>query len=408
MPPSETFPPSTFVPLVPVGPYGRDIAAEQRSAARAPLLHRLIWLLPFLLLVVAPTGVAGLYFGFIAAARYEAEARFVVRSPTNPGLGALSGLMRTGELGMGSGAGAENASVVEDFILSRDAMRRLVARIGLTKKLSAPGSDWRWQFPNFLVGRTDEALYRHYLRFVSIRFDSASGIITLRVEAFTPDDARDIAATLLDESERLVNRLNDRSRQDAVREAQQEVDRSRTQALVAQEGLTEFRSAETMIDPVQLSRTVMVTIGKLLLTMVETNAQIEVLERSSPQSPQIAALQNRSRALQTQIDAQKLSLAGNSTSLAPLIAQYERLVLDRDFSARALTSTLNSFEAARQEAQRQQVYLERVVSPRAPDEARYPWRILDTLGVFGLALGVFAVWRVLAKSMGLDHAGEPL
>ena len=404
MPPSETSPPSAFVPLVAVRPYGRDIAAEHRNAARVEALRRLRWLLPFLLVVALPTAVASLYFGTIAAARYEAEARFVVRTPTNQSLGSLNSILRTTDIG----AGTDDAYAVQDFILSRDAMHRLMTRIGLTAKLSAPGSDWPWQFPNFLVGRTEEALYQHYLRFVSVYYAGSSGISTLRVQAFTAEDAREIAATLLDEAELLVNRLNERAHQDAIRMAQQEVDRSRTRALAAQEGLTEFRSAETMVDPVQLSRTVMVTIGKLLQEMVETNAQIEVLGRSSPQSPQIAALKNRSRALQAQIDEQKLSLAGNNTSLAPLIAQYERLVLDRDFSARALTSTMSSFEAARQEAQRQQVYLERVVSPRAPDEARYPWRILDTLAVFGIALGVFGVWRVLAKSMGLDHAGEPL
>jgi len=410
MPPSAPSQTSAFVPLVEIRPYGRDLAAEDRSVSRARWLRRLRRLLPFLLLVALPTGLASLYFGAIAAARYEAEARFVVRDPAHQGinmsqaLGAMGGIFGGGS----TGGGSDDAYAVKDFILSRDAMHRLIERIGLTAKLSAPGSDWLWQFPNFLVGRTDEALYDHYLRFLSVQFDTETNIITLRVEAFTPEDAREIAATLIDQSEQLVNRLDGRAREDAIRVAQREVENSRARARDAQEALTKFRSLETMIDPLQLSRTVMDTIGKLLKELVEAKAQIEVLQRSSPLSPQIAALKNRAGALQAQIDQQKLSLAGNNASLAPRIAQYERLVLDRNFSEKALTLSLSSYDAARMAAQRQKIYLERVVSPRAPDEARYPWRILDTLAVLAIALGVFAVWRVLAKSMGLDDAGEPL
>ena len=46
MPPSETSPPSAFVPLVAVRPYGRDIAAEHRNATGIQALHNLRWLLP--------------------------------------------------------------------------------------------------------------------------------------------------------------------------------------------------------------------------------------------------------------------------------------------------------------------------------------------------------------------------
>ena len=63
-----------------------------------------------------------------------------------------------------------------------------------------------------------------YSRFVTVEIDSTSGVSTLQVKAYRPEDAQRIAQALLGFSEQLVNTLNERARHDALSVFQREVD----------------------------------------------------------------------------------------------------------------------------------------------------------------------------------------
>ena len=87
---------------------------------------------------------------------------------------------------------------------------------------------------------------------------------------------------------------------------------------------------------------------------------------------------------------------GGDRSLANKAAEYQRLALDREFADKQLGSALASLEQARNEAQRKQLYLERIVQPSKPDMAMEPRRIR---GVFTtLVLGLIA-WGILSMLM---------
>jgi hypothetical protein len=73
-----------------------------------------------------------------------------------------------------------------------------------------------WQFPNLFTSDSHEGLFSHYERLVSADFDSTTGVSTLKVQAFSPEDARRLTKALLDDAEALVNRLNERARRDAI------------------------------------------------------------------------------------------------------------------------------------------------------------------------------------------------
>jgi len=163
--------------------------------------------------------------------------------------------------------------------------------------------------------------------------------------------------------------------------------------MATEDTLTDFRTRETVIDPAQLSSTVLTTIGALSLQLVDTAAELDVTERASPNSPQIGPLRGRVRAFQAQIDHERATLAGSDMSLAPKIANYERLTLRRDFAERSFISAMNLMEAAQLDVLRQQEYLETVVAPGLPDKARYPYRVLWTLVTFAAGLLLFVLFR---------------
>jgi capsular polysaccharide transport system permease protein len=251
----------------------------------------LAWLF---LLVVVPTVLAGCYFGLLAPDRYVAEARFIVRKPASISSTTMAPVSPEQTLQSGD----EDAYAVRDFILSRDGMQAMLDHGGLRAAIARSGPDPVWRFPGFLNGDTDEQLYRYYQAITSVTHEASTGVTTLRMEAFDPEDARRLAAGLADAGEALLNQLQVRARQDAIRVATGEVERSRALATEAQLGLTDFRTRESMIDPALLAETVLKTITALSLQVVEAGAQRDLLRHTSASSPQISPLTSRITALQ--------------------------------------------------------------------------------------------------------------
>jgi len=213
-----------------------------------------------------------------------------------------------------------------------------------------------------------------------------TGIETLRVEAFHPEDAKAIATTLLELGEDLVNHLNVRIRQDAVRVAETEVAVARERQVTSQIALTAFRNRELMLDPSGNALIVVQLIDHLYSQLAETRTAIVEMQAGSQRSPQLAGLQARAAALEEQIARERRRVASTSDGLAEKIAEYERLDLDHEFATRALVTTLASLEIARAEARRQQLFLVRVVEPGLADEATEPRRLRVILTVLGLNL----------------------
>jgi capsular polysaccharide transport system permease protein len=109
-------------------------------------------------------------------------------------------------------------------------------------------------------------------------------------------------------------------------------------------------------------------------------------------NPQIPVLRQRIALLEREISNESARVTGSGGgSLASRAAEFQRLSLEREFADRQLASTLGSLEQARSEAQRQQLYLERIVQPSLPDAAMQPRRLRNIFTVFLLGLVAWGV-----------------
>ena len=125
----------------------------------------------------------------------------------------------------------EDTYAVHAYLLSRDAVRRLERENNLRVLLARPEADPISRFPGMMYWRQDfEALYASYERFVLVEIDSTSGVSTLHVKAYRPEDAQRIAQALVTFGEQLVNTLNERARHDKLSTFQRRSDRHRTPA----------------------------------------------------------------------------------------------------------------------------------------------------------------------------------
>lgn len=357
----------------------------------------------FALIVMLPTLLAILYFGLIAADLYSSEARFIVRSTS--GGGAFSSVIgnTTSTSAMAAAPRSmDETFAVNEYIRSRDAVRALVDQHGLKDVLTRPESDFINRFPNLFTRNNFEKLYEHYLNFVEVTIGE-TGISTLEVRSFRPDDSQAVALALLSRAEELINKLNTRARSDAVKFGEEVIRQAEERVADVSQRMTDFRNREMIVDPTKESATTLELVAQLTGDLALEKAQLDHMLTITPNSPQIETMRNRIRAMEQQINQQRLLVTGGDESMTQKLAQYEQIVLERDLAVKSLTSAFVSLENSRQEAQRQQLYLERVVEPHLADYPLYPRRLLSIAFVFGLCLCIFWIVRSVVVAI-LGHA----
>jgi capsular polysaccharide transport system permease protein len=345
----------------------------------------------FLVCVVLPTALASVYYGLWAADRYVSEARFVVRGVSSARTSGLDLFFRT----FGISRAVDDTNVVQNYMLSRDAVRALDQELPLRQIFGRPEADRPARYPYFWRGDSFEALYDYYLRRVSVVQDPAKGITALRVTTFRPEDSLRLAQALTRLAEAMVNRMNQRAETDAVSAAESEVNLAQDRLIAAETALTDFRNRELVVDPSKNSASVVETITSLSKDLADAMAQIQQLTTTSPANPAIREWQAKADALKTQISAERAQLGGTSSALAAQVSSYERLTLIRDLAEKSLTGAEVSLEAAREEARRQQVYIEEIVRPNLADKSTQPERLRRVATVFILCFGSFAMIWIL-------------
>ena len=355
------------------------------------------WL--FLGIVVLPVAAAILYYGFFASDIYTSESRFVVRSPDKPAATGLGVILKS--------AGFTNAGdevyAAQSYATSRDALRAINRDGAFQKAYSRPGISVFDRFNGFGLFGSFEHLYQYFQGKVSLQNDATTSISTLTVRAFTAEDAQRFNKELLELSEATVNRLNERGRQDLVRYAQAEVDQAKARASSAALALAAYRNRSGVVDPEKQAEAQMQMISKLQDNLIAAKTELAQLQQYTPENPQIPVVRTQIGTIQSQIDRELGKVAGNKGSLAASAVQYQRLMLESDFSTKQLGAALASLQDAQSEAQRKQAYVERIVEPNLPDSALEPRRIRGIFATLILSLLAYGVVRMLVAGVR-EHA----
>lgn len=377
-----------------ITPVADAALVERPSLAR----RTLAWLKArrfFLMIVVAPTLLLAAYYYLVAADQYQSEAHFMVKSaesqPTMPtGFGQILGL--TGA----SSPGESQAMSVSDYLMSHDAVNELRRRVGLVGRFQRPEAD----FFSRLHGDdpTPEKLLRYYKGKVDVHFDHDTGITTLEVRAFRPDDAYAIIQQLLSLGEARINALNERSFNDAVSNARRQLTKAEADVSAIQTRITDFRQSRGDIDPQGSGAAQIKLVSEVNGNLAAARVQLSTMGGLiSHTSPQYIALERQVRSLEAQAAAQSNIAAGGSSTIATDLGGYEDLRLQQEFAAKRYEAAAADLEKAREQAQRQQLYLVRVVEPNLPVKSLYPERGRILLTVFlGLVLVYSIGWLIAA------------
>lgn len=370
--------------MVKVLPIAQQAGLKQR--------HRRL-MLSFVLLVVAPLALATFYLWAVAEDQYASTVGFTVRK--EEGGGATDFLGNLSQFA-GSGGGASDSNILYEFIQSQGLVEAIDARRNLHDIYSVNYSG----DPLFSLSpdATIEDLVSYWQRMVRISYDQGTGLIELRVLAFDPETARTLAQDIVNESQNMINALNTAARDDLMRNAVLELEEAVARLKSAREAMTEFRTRTQIVDPNADLQGQMGVVNNLQQQLAQTLVEYDERLQANAADPRVAQLERTAAIIRARIAQERETfanedVAGVGKDYPTLMAEYEGLVVDREYAEVAYRAALTALDAARAKISRQSRYLAAYVQPTLPESAEYPQRLI----LSGLAL-LFLVlaWSIMA------------
>ena len=343
----------------------------------------------FLACAVAPVAAAAVYLWTYAADQYASTVGFSVikQEMTSP-------IEMFGGIADFAGVGSSDSDILYEFIASQELVESLDLRLGLVEIYAKAEGD-----PAFAYDPTGtvEDLHDYWQRMVRVTYDDGTGLIEVRALAFDPEDARAIATGIVEESTRLVDELSAIAQQDTIKFAEEEVSRAVERLKVARERVTAFRSENQIVDPTADLQGQMGILSTLEGQLTEALISLDLLKESTRESdPRIRQAQRRVVVIEARIEEERRNLGvGQSgeegSDYATLLAEYERLAVDREFAEQAYVAALATYDQALAEARRKSRYLAAYVKPTLAQSSQYPRRFL-LIGV--LAFFLVTLWSI--------------
>lgn len=377
-----------------IKPQSSQDTAEDRSFATAlrGWAYRNKW---FVIVVLVPTLLVAAYYYILAADQYQSEAHFIVRTSDSSPMPS-SGFSQLLGLGGGSSQSRSEAISVNDYLDSQQAVITLNERANLIERFRRPEADLatRLWFPD----PTPEMLMRYYRKQIDVSFNQESGITTLRVRAFRPDDSFTIINQLLGMGEERVNMLNRRSQNDALKNARRQLGESEQALVDIQKQMTVFRQQRGDLDPEGSGKAQISLVATLQGQLTNARAQLNSMGGIiAPSSPQYVATAARVRALEAQVAGQTSKLTSGGGAIAARLGNYQDLQIRQEFAAKRYEVAAANLEKARDTASKQQLYIVRVVDPNMPVKSEFPERGKVLLTVFLSLLIAYGIgWLLVA------------
>jgi capsular polysaccharide transport system permease protein len=355
--------------------------------------------LSFILFVLAPLGAVGWYLSERSADQFASTTGFSVRREE----AAMAADMFGGLAQLaGGGAGGGEADILYEFIQSQDLVTRIDTRIDLRGHYTAPnGTD-----PVFTLapGGTAEDVHDFWQRMVQLAYDQSTGLMTLRVLAFSPDMAKRISEEILDESRALVNDLNATARADALRYAEEDLNEALLRLKDARAALVAFRTRTQIVDPATDLQGRMGVLNSLQQQLAQVLIEHDLLaETTTDQDARLKRTERQIAVIRARIDDERRSVTETGTSgqagYPALMAEYENLTVDLEFAEQSYRTALAALDGAIASSTRDSLYLATYIRPTLAEKSEYPRR----LAIFGLAalfLGLgWAILSLIAYSL---------
>lgn len=343
----------------------------------------------FITLVIVPALVASVYYGLIASPRYVSETQVVVEGEQSISGGMLAMLL--GSSGMLPGQSISGLpSLLAEFIVSPTMLKAVDDMVDLRAIYSSPRADY---FSRLEQDASREEFLEHFRDSVQVTLDAASGILTIRAEAFSPEDALLIVESLLVVAEENLNSMSLRRQRDSLSFARAESETAEARLKEARAALADFRVRYGEVDPVIAAETKSKIVGGLEARLAKARTELTALATfMQPKSAQVTALKAEVKALEQQIrDERERMMEKGRGTVSARITEYDAVMTELEFARASYTSAQAFYESARATAQQQHAYVVDFVEPYLPEDALRPYRLRAVLTVL---IAGFLAWAI--------------
>lgn len=356
-------------------------------------------MLSFLLVVALPTLVSAIYLWTRAVDQYVSTVAFSVRKEdASPSIEILGGITQL----TGSG-GAADTDILYDFLRSEDIVAKIDNNIDLRTRFSKA---WP-EDPVFALDPSlpIEDVTKYWQKQVDVIYSTSTRLITVRVSAFTPEDAKIIADATFDEASRTINRLSDIAREDATKFARAELERSQERLTKTRQEMTAFRMRTQIVDPQADLAGQMGVLNTLQAQLAEALVAFDTLtENARRDDPRVTQARLKIDAIRARIAEERSRFgasgeAADGKNYAELMAEYEKLASDMEFAERTFRAAQASYEVALADAQRQSRYLAAHIQPKLAETSIEPNRIWLLATIFAVMLIGWSIMLLIYYSI---------
>lgn len=366
---------------------------QPQAVAQAERLRRAPFLYSFIIMVMLPSLIAAFYLGIYASPRYTTEFRAAVRSVEQPKSGGLTAMLGMTGMPGASQSGNDSYAVVQ-YLQSREAVDQLQSLVPLRSFYERSDIDW---FSRLSRNQPIERVVKYWRGMLNAYYEMSTGTIVVNATAFTPQESLVVAKNALELSEKLVNRMSTRVRDDTVAVAEGQVARAEKRLQDATEQLRVMQNKFSVIDPKKAAENTLALTSKLRDQLIRLKAEFAVqssyMNENAPSlrftKEQISSLEAEISKLNSQITTSSTADRSAQPPLSGVIGSFSHLESERSFAEKSYQNALAYLDGARIEALRQQTYLETIVRPALPQQQSFPRFLVNFCEVIGVAIVIW-------------------
>ncbi|QKF69728.1 capsule biosynthesis protein [Campylobacter hyointestinalis] len=334
------------------------------------------------------------YYTFIAADRYVSEVSLSVKS-TDGGSSPVSSLSGIASLVGVASSSTEDIKLLQEYIKSLDMLQKLDEKINLRSLYEKQKIDL---FFRIYSSTSKESYLKYYRDRIHILFDDKTGLLNVAVEGFSPEDARIISATILEECERFINEISHNIAREQLRFAQGELESAKQKYKDAKNKLLEFQNQYGVFDPQSLAKTKAGFITEIELQISKKETELNTMRSYlNENAPEIVALKAELKANKEQLEKERRKVASNASQdkLNDVVAQFEALYLNLSFAEDVYKTAITAVETTRIEIGRKAKQVVIIQSPYVPQSAKYPDKIYNIVTIFVILTLIFGIVRLV-------------
>ncbi|EQB2602505.1 sugar transporter [Aeromonas salmonicida] len=346
--------------------------------------------------VIVCFSLAALYYGTLASDRYVSQASLIIKQADQ--LKMLPDALSM--LGLG-GSNHQDVLVIQNYLKSWDMLDTLDQALHLKQHYQSDNADMLSRLPADASREEFLAFYRDHL---TISLDELSGVLTVSLQAFDPEYAKQVVSLMLKESEGFINRLSRQVAMEQLKFVETEVARSHERLLSERDKMLAFQNQHQLMSPEATSTAMMGVVSELEAELVRQDAELKRLQiYMNANAPDVVAVKDRVDALTRQLAQEKNRLTGSEKqSLNEVNADYQAVQVQAQLAADVYKTGLVSMEQARVEAYRKLKHLLVVSQPSQAEEAEYPRRLYN-LATIGVLLCLFYGLIVMGLATLREH-----